>query len=290
MPRFTYVAFYDNLIAPPFQYQDFKFTVKAYNPHSEEPSDTKTINVTANVDGGVQKGGTESEMPIEIIEFHVYSDGRIEEWMPKNNEQTEKKVKYLYHENTNTIHEIGEFIIKTIENKYGNLYGGETVDLVDVRDLKNYISDTVYFRLSINTVRYFMNTQTLGSLIGAMLVCSFNDFVFNGFSNEKGESIGGSQSHKNGFNGDFRYLRKDLSGKRVDLSISDETGDPCGWKGMAEERQNQFNDALYQFGWKKMLSWKYDDGRLLNHSQAYKGHNNHLHVQSYKPNYKKLIK
>lgn len=42
-----------------------------------------------------------------------------------------------------------------------------------------------------------------------------NDFVYGGFSNEKGESIGGSLLHKNGYNGDFRYLRKDHSGQKL---------------------------------------------------------------------------
>lgn len=258
--------------------------------------DTETATTEFRVSSmSLKRQGEEKDKKKEfnekMIVFHVYSDGHIEEWIPNKKEGIiDEKVKYLYHGNDNKTHEIGIFNIKTIENLYGLSYGGITVGLVDIRELNNYLSDTVYFRLSINTNRYFMNTKTLGSLIGAMLECSFNDFVFNGFSNENGESIGGSNSHKNGFNGDFRYLRIDLSGERVDLRKPDENGDPCGWKGLDEELQNQFNDALYKFGWKSMLSWEYDNDKLLNHCKHFEGHYNHLHVQSYKPKYKKIIK
>ncbi len=88
-------------------------------------------------------------------------------------------------------------------------------------------------------------------------------------------------------NGDLRYLRKDRSGKNVHLNLQSETGDPSGWKGMDEMRQNQFNDALYKYGWKSMLSWNYSNGLLLNHSSHYDDHNHHLHVQSYRPTLKK---
>ena len=63
-----------------------------------------------------------------------------------------------------------------------------------------------------------MNDVTLAAFYGAMLDCGYDDFVFNGFSNEKGESVGGSKSHKNGFNGDIRYLRTDKKGGRTDIS------------------------------------------------------------------------
>lgn len=265
--------------------QEFTFTARVTDVFLKKTTDTRSIKITANTEGGI--GDTRTQ----LTEFHIYSDGKIEEIAPKlNNPNSEKKANYIYHDENNKEHQIGVFKINTIENIYGKSYGGTTVDLVDIRELKNYLSDSVYFRLSINTSRYFMNTQTLGSLIGAMLECSFNDFVFNGFSNEKGESVGGSSSHKNGYNGDLRYLRKDLSGRRMDLRKSDETGDPCGWEGLDEERQNEFNDALFKFGWKSMLSWKYDGDKLLNHCKHFDKHWDHLHIQGYKPNYKKIIR
>lgn len=71
-----------------------------------------------------------------------------------------------------------------------------------------------------------MNDVSIASLIGAMLDCGYEDFIFNGFSDEEGRS----ESHKNGMNGDLRYLRKDKTGKNVYLTLDSENGDPCGWK------------------------------------------------------------
>lgn len=71
------------------------------------------------------------------------------------------------------------------------------------------------------------------------------------------------------------------------LTLSSETGDPCGWKGMDEVRQNQFNDALYKYGWKSMLSWRFD-GRLLKHCSHYEDHYHHLHIQSFTPKLKEI--
>lgn len=128
----------------------------------------------------------------------------------------------------------------------------------------------------------------MASLIGAMLECQFEDFVFNGFSHSDGSSKP-SKSHKNGYNGDFRYLRKDKLGKKMDLFSDDEI---IGWKNLDIERQNKFNDALYKFGWKSMLSQNFDNGKILNHCQndSDNNHNDHLHIQSYSPNFKELKK
>ncbi|MBC7388138.1 MAG: hypothetical protein H7329_02910 [Opitutaceae bacterium] len=153
--------------------------------------------------------------------------------------------------------------------------------------MKNYAQGNIKFKISINTSRFFMNEKTLASLLGAMLECGYDDYTFNGFSNEKGESVGGSTSHKNGYNGDLRFLRKDKSGKGVYLNKISEDGDPCGWKGMDEARQNKFNDALFRFGWKSMLC-SYYTGKLLNNCTADEDHYDHLHVQSYTPDFKEV--
>ena len=47
-------------------------------------------------------------------------------------------------------------------------------------------------------------------------------------------------------NGDLRYLRKDKRGGKTDLFNN---GEDLGWKGLDEDRQNNFNDLLYKFGW-----------------------------------------
>lgn len=134
-----------------------------------------------------------------------------------------------------------------------------------------------------------MNDVSLASLFGAMLECGFDDYVFNGFSNEKGESVGGSKSHKNGMNGDLRYLRKDKKGGKTDLFKDDEI---LGWEGLDVDRQNKFNDALFKFGWKSMLSQYYgeENNKLLNHcsNDSDNNHNDHLHIQGFKPTIKEI--
>lgn len=69
----------------------------------------------------------------------------------------------------------------------------------------------------------------------------------------------------------------------MDLRLESENGDPCGWK---ENKQNNFNDALYKYGWKSMLNWEYGEKgkkKLLNHCKQFTGHYNHLHIQGFAP-------
>ncbi|NJM80348.1 MAG: hypothetical protein HC854_13375 [Flavobacterium sp.] len=54
--------------------------------------------------------------------------------------------------------------------------------------------------------------------------------------------------------GDFKYLRKDKvlkfgNGTSLDIDANPELLD--------SERQNNWNDALFRFGWKSMLGWSY---------------------------------
>ncbi|ELY2018493.1 glycoside hydrolase family 19 protein, partial [Flavobacterium psychrophilum] len=223
------------------------------------------------------------------IEYHIFHN-KGEIFYKLQNEDRET-ASYYYHDSVGDIHDLGKYKLNKVKDAYGGNYSdkikGNNIYLFDIQTLKNYEKGSVKFKLDLNTNRYFMNDVTLASLLGAMLDCSFEDFVFNGFSNELGQSVGGSESHKNGMNGDLRYLRKDKSGKRLHLSLEAETGDPCGWKGLDEIRQNKFNDALYKFGWKKMLSWKYNK-KTLNHATHYDDHHDHLHLQSYTPKLKKI--
>ncbi len=241
----------------------------------------------------------DDQKDIKLITIHIYwnnkKDGRVEKFIPKKLEKKfENKIEYIYHDKQNTIHYIGIFDQIQIENRYDDRYvpnkKEKSIFLVNILQLQNYLSKTVFFRISHNTSpKTDRNIYSLASLLGAMLECSFNDFTSNGFSNSKGESVGGSSSHKNGINGDMRYLRKDKSGKNVHLNLEGEHEDPCGWLGMDEERQNLFNDAMYKFGWKSMLSFKYN-GKLLNHSKPDEKHNDHLHLQNYSiPNFKEII-
>ncbi|WP_428231637.1 glycoside hydrolase family 19 protein [Flavobacterium sp.] len=224
------------------------------------------------------------------IEYHIFFSGIIRY---KIQNEKRENASYYYHDNLGIIHNIGKYDLKKITNNYGTDYQDKlkssNIYLFDIRNLKNYNKGDIKFTLTMNpsTNRFFMNDITVASFIGAMLECSYKDFIFNGFSDHLGNSIGGSESHKNGMNGDLRYLRKDKSGKNVHLSLESESGDPCGWKGMDEKRQNTFNDALYKYGWKSMLSCKYN-GKMLRHSKHFIDHHHHLHLQSFSPTLKKI--
>jgi hypothetical protein len=227
------------------------------------------------------------------IEYHIQSSGEIQYKM--KNEKREM-AEYFYHDSAGIIHKLGKYKLNKVKEIYGGNYkdklGKDTknIYLIDIRIVnKNYNLNGKSFTLSVNTSRYYMNDVTIASLFGAMLECGYDDFVFNGFSNEKGESIGGSTSHMNGMNGDLRYLRTDKKGGTTDLFNSSEAS---GWKGLDEDRQNNFNDALHKFGWKSMLSQSYGARRekLLNKctNDSDNNHNDHLHIQGYAPTLKEL--
>jgi predicted chitinase len=227
------------------------------------------------------------------VEYHIQSSGEIQ--YKYKNEKRETAA-YFYHDSAGTIHDLGKYKLVKVKENYGGVYKDklgkdtENIYLIDVRNVKhNYKKGTVGFTMTVNTSRYYMNDVTMAALFGALLECNYDDFVFNGFSNEKGESVGGSKSHKNGMNGDLRYLRTDKKGGRTDLFDS---GEETGWKGMDETRQNAFNDALYKFGWKSMLSQNYGekDEKLLNHCthDKDKNHNDHLHIQGFAPTLKEI--
>jgi hypothetical protein len=257
---------------------------EAINDFYEEGKSNTASAFTCNLNNSSEFKAT------DIITIHIYSDGKLEKHVPKViKEENKNKYQYVYHDVSGSEHIIGTVNFKTIKNVYGSVYGGNTVDLIDISELKNYAKGNTKFTLTLNTERKYINEKTLGSLIGAMLECGYDDYVFNGFSHSDGGSKP-SKSHKNGYNGDFRYLRKDKKGGKTDLFTNNES---IGWKGLDEERQNKFNDALYKFGWKSMLSQFYGEkgNKLLNHctNDEDKNHNDHLHIQGYKPNYKELI-
>jgi hypothetical protein len=122
--------------------------------------------------------------------------------------------------------------------------------------------------------------QHQGRLIGACIEVGYRDIDFRGFSEINGKA-GKSQTHFNGYYGDFGYFCKDQSRHSLSLKIENETGEYYGWKQLDDIRQNKFNDALFRFGWKDgFWSWKFD-GKLLNHSTQLKDHDHHLHLRFY---------
>jgi len=132
-----------------------------------------------------------------------------------------------------------------------------------------------------NENKCYIRGDALASLFGALSETGYNDITIIGVSKEDGSSPRPSVSHINGKNIDFRYLRTDKNGERVLL----------GQEKFDMERQNKFNDALFKFGWKNLLSEKFvpygeKKNVLLNHTHHYNKsrHNNHLHSQGYNPN------
>ena len=57
-------------------------------------------------------------------------------------------------------------------------------------------------------------------------------------------------------------------------------------------RQNQWNDALFKFGWKSMLGWTYNRNKKINYlhhlPKNTKDHHHHLHLQGFAPNFKEI--
>jgi RHS repeat-associated protein len=126
----------------------------------------------------------------------------------------------------------------------------------------------------------FVSSNAMASLIGTVANANIKDLTINQFSNANGSSPAPSVSHKNGTNGDLRYLRTDESGGSVVL----------GSPNVDVNRQNTLNDALYLFGWKDMISERFNGGQLLDHASSAQergipsDHTTHLHLQGYSPN------
>lgn len=259
------------------------------------------------------------------VEYHIYHNGvigyKLIDDTGNGTKKTERvlknsrnKAKYIYHDSLGTQHEIGTYTIVVTENTFSNYkdkLGGDKIYLINISDnVSSHSSGDVGFTLTSNTTRPYANDLTTASLLGAMLNTGYTDFTFNGGSNNKGESPSPSKTHKNGTNLDLRYLRKDESGGSVYLDKNDETGEPCGWKGLDVERQNKFNEALVLFGWKGIKAWEYWDsinspttGKVWNewYSEWQKAHpsvidkpvlknvehlvnhNHHIHLQKYNP-------
>ena len=126
----------------------------------------------------------------------------------------------------------------------------------------------------------YISKEAFAALIGALMVTRTEDLGVVGFSEEDGKSPSPSKSHVNGINGDLRYLRNDFSGGPLHLNLEPEKFDV--------DRQDAFNEALFLFGWKDMLSYRY----RLNGVRALpartrvidNNHHHHLHVQRFRPN------
>lgn len=126
--------------------------------------------------------------------------------------------------------------------------------------------------------RSYLSGKSIAALFGAASQANISDLTITRGSHPDGRSPGNSTSHVNGINFDLRYLRTDKSGGPLDISRTPNLLD--------ESRQNSFNDALYKFGYKDLIGFKYNSGgqtKLLNHTRQLSNHHHHLHLQGFKP-------
>ncbi|OCG18109.1 hypothetical protein [Gilliamella sp. WF3-4] len=282
-----------------------KGLAKLNQPQDTPPENGETTNTTTtptdsappatlNADGKawfihpVAMVGYFNIKSIGIVTYHIYHDGNIEKHIPQEIlEGYEQKYKYVYHDKRNNIHQLGIYDYIEIQNNFypHQRYGlTKYIHLIDLRNVsQDYSQYGLVYRFNVDSdqQRYFMNGDTLASFLGAMLEVNFTDISCNGFSTIKGGS-GSSKSHRNGYHGDFKYLKKDGiltkgAGTSLFIDVHPELLDV--------ERQNKWNDALYKFGWTNMLGWSYTlNGvkKFPNHiTKDTNNHNHHLHVQFY---------
>ncbi|WP_418262705.1 hypothetical protein [Flavobacterium faecale] len=223
-----------------------------------------------------------------IVTYQIYHDGRIHKIIPKTiTKELKNKYKYIYLDEKGKKHDLGNYTIYKTQKYKGPK--GETVNLINLEEVpKSYKKGKKQYHFNIDSPRSYVNEKTLASFFGAMLDVSFLDIGCNGFSHKDGSSKP-SKSHINGNNGDFKYLRVDKilecgSGTSLNISRAPDSLDYA--------RQNKWNDALYKFGWKKMLGWTYTvkkKTKYLHHiSHKTRNHHHHLHVQKYEPHFKEI--
>lgn len=177
--------------------------------------------------------------------------------------------------------------------------------LIQLPSSLSYSSDSISFGMTVksgNEDRSYIKPEGMAALIGALAETGTTDLVVIGFSNSDGSSPSPSTSHKNGKNGDIRFLKTDKSGNGGYVFDID----------MDFERQVTLNRSLSKFGWKDLVSSPYSPGtsiqdgkighpvssgspiqlpgtRELPHSYDGK-HFNHIHMQGFRPNVVRVSK
>lgn len=221
--------------------------------------------------------------------YVVHANGRIEKRIPKIvSNGFEDLIAYWYADSSGELHSLGEYKF-TVVQRYssGNRAAEGHSQIIDLRTVApHWQSGTLQYGFSLQTTRPFIGDIALASFLGAMLEVGYEDIVCTGFSTEEGKTAGGSSSHVNGTNGDLRYLRND--GIYGPLHIALANGQP---ELLDEVRQTAFIEALYRFGWKSMLSYRYQrngESRLLKRTRHYSNHHHHLHLQGYSPNLEEI--
>ena len=224
-----------------------------------------------------------------IVTYHIYHDGKIEKHIPQEiSKDYKQKYKYVYHDVNKNQHEIGIFNIhKTKAMKRGNVALDYDVELINVKEFEEGYSSkdgsviAKFSTFNSDHDRWYINPNCFAGLLGAMLELNIDYLGFNGFSTYDAKSVE-SKSHINGIAGDLRYLSIYKLGEKTYLTHSH----------FDFEKQNEFNDALYKFGWARTslmyseyFTYKKKSNTLLNytkhmHKEGKGGyaHYHHLHI------------
>ena len=218
----------------------------------------------------------------DIIEVEEFKVGETLDSVPKNYTKKEtisnEREKYTY---------IDSIVIKGTQDtekekvrKY--VKTGNKTPLIKIKSL-NHVENgiTIKFNLKSTGTRPYVHPNAYACVLGAIAEVEYTDITIVGFTSEDNHGFP-SKTHVNGVNGDFRYLRKDKTGKPLD--ISDVPTD------LDVTRQEKMIDAFIDFGWPKFYSYNFKLNKLtkiLKKSSHLSGHHHHLHSRLFEPNFKK---
>ena len=177
----------------------------------------------------------------------------------------------------------------SIENKQGKIEAITQINknengLLQLPSSVNFNSSdsNSSFSLSVkegNEYRSYIRGDAAAALFGAASQANFKDIGVVGFSLSDGKSPAPSTSHKLGKNGDLRYLNTNEISASTNIRSSN----------FDVTRQSSFNEALYKYGWKDMISERFGNGNLLPHTSSsierkiHSDHTTHLHLQGFNP-------
>lgn len=212
-----------------------------------------------------------------LIEQHIYHNGEIS----KEEYDQAQKVKFIYHDKTDNEHNLGTFEITWAQawlagtSKYEQYVkpnpsawkkvtvGTETryysyddkrkapiiTPYTGTASKKRYVyeENDVKIILTEDTSREYYNPVGLATVFGALAEVEYEDVVSNGSVDTDGTGAY-SVTHVNGFNADFKYLRKDKKRGNID---KDEKGNIVSRILITDneldvDRQNKFLDALHK--------------------------------------------
>jgi hypothetical protein len=187
---------------------------------------------------------------------------------------------FFYYDDMGDEHFFGEYAMERPAWIASGIYATSAYQdgrscLIDVTRFR-YTSPNVNLSMFDNTNgREYIDVSCFAGLAGAMARNNLLNLGYNGFSNNLGQSVGGSVSHRNGARGDLRYIRTAADGALCLLS------DPQFDYG----RQVDFHNSLREYAWaelERMLSENFTHNgvqTLLPHCQHYHkvSWNNALH-------------